>query len=414
MDNTLKPATNKYVAFVFLYAGWCISYIDRTAISIALASIGKDFHLNPSVMGVVLSTFFFGYALMQLPGGWLADKFGSKKVIIISLLVWSIFTVLTGLVWSLTSLLLIRFLFGIGEGAFPCASLKGVAEHFPRAERPKMTAGLLSSNYTGSAMAPMVVAPLLFYVGWRHMFGVIGIAGILFVLVYWYSVQPVKAGEPQEVRGEKAAPRREVDLKLLLQMPLMWQLALGWFGLSLVNKGLDTWMPTYLLTVRHLNLKALGILTPLPFVAAAISTAIGGWVMDRFFDGREKYLLTGSALLTAFFLYFMYTAETAIRVIGFQCLVYFFKSFVLAASMALPAKLLPGKIVGSASGMINLGGQSAGFVAPVVIGFLVSFFGGSYDAAFWFLIGAACLSALASLTIRKGRPVCLPVSLQDA
>ncbi|MDR7868211.1 MAG: MFS transporter [Sporomusaceae bacterium] len=395
----IKEPTGKYLVFILLYVGWCISYIDRAAINIALASIGKEFSLNPSVMGMVLSVFFVGYALMQLPGGWLADRFGSKRIIVISLLVWSAFTAVTGLAWSLTALIVIRLLFGLGEGAFPCASLKGVAEHFPRSERPKMTAGLLSSNYVGSAIAPMIVAPLLIYLGWRHMFGVIGIAGVAFVLVYWFAVRPAQAEEVQEKPGQT----EKVGLRVLLKMPLMWQLVLAWFGLSLVNKGLDSWMPTYLLTVRHLDLKAIGLLTPLPFIAAGTSTAIGGWVMDRFFDGREKYMLMFSALLTAFFLYFMYTAETVYMVIGFQCLVYFFKSFVLAAAMSLPTKLLPGKVVGSASGMINVGGQSAGFISPVIIGFMISIFDGSYDAAFWFLIGAACLSAFASMTMKSGK-----------
>ncbi len=97
----------------------------------------------------------------------------------------------------------------------------------------------------------------------------------------------------------------------------------------------------------------------------------------------------------------MYTAETVMMVIAFQSLVYFFKSFVFAAALSLPMKLLPGTISGSASGLINVGGQSAGFVAPMIIGFMVSAFNGSYDAVFWFLIGAACLSALSSLTIKN-------------
>jgi MFS family permease len=397
----IEKRTGKYMAFVLLYLGWCVSYIDRAAISIALASIGKEFSLNPSAMGVVLSTFFIGYAVMQLPGGWLADKFGSKRVILIAILLWSVFTAITGLAWSLASLIVIRFLFGLGEGAFPPASLKGVAEHFSKIERPKMTTALLSSNYIGSAIAPMVIAPLLLYLGWRHMFFAIGIAGVLYVLIYWYMVQPAKGPEHQGEGKEKAGQGPKVDMKLLLKMPLMWQLVITWFGLSLVNKGLDSWMPTYLLTIRHLDLKSIGILMPLPFIAAGISTAFGGWVMVRFFDGKEKYLLVFSAALTAFFLYFMYTAETVIMVIVFQSLVYFFKSFVLATTMALPMKMLPGNIVGSAAGMINLGGQSAGFVSPVIIGLMISAFGGSYNAAFWFLIGAACLSVVTSMTIQR-------------
>lgn len=400
--NKQTGTTGKYLAFTLLYIGWCISYIDRAAINISLAAIAKEFSLNPAAMGMVLSTFFIGYAVMQLPGGWLADKFGSKKVIVVALLFWSAFTVFTGLAWSLSSLIFIRFLFGLGEGAFPCASLKGVAEYFPKSERPKMTGAILSSNYIGSAIAPLIIAPLLLYFGWRNMFFVIGVVGIVFVVAYWFFMGPAKAfGE----EAANAGQTQKVDMKVLLKIPLMWQLVIAWFGLSLVNKGLDSWMPTYLLTVRHLDLKSIGILTPLPFIAAGVSTAIGGWVMDRFFDGIEKYLLVVSAALTAFFLYFMYTAESVIMVIAFQSLVYFFKSFVLAAALALPMKMLPGSVVGSASGMINLGGQSAGFISPVIIGFMISAFNGSYDAAFWFLIGAACLSAVASMTIGKGKQI---------
>ncbi|WP_371379490.1 MFS transporter [Sporomusa aerivorans] len=394
-----KTATGKYLAFTLLYLGWCISYIDRAAMNIALASIGKEFSLNPASMGVVLSTFFIGYAIMQLPGGWMADKFGSKKIVIGSLLLWSVFTAFTGLAWSLGALIVIRLLFGLGEGAFPCASFKGIAEYFPKSERPKMIGALLSSNYIGSAIAPLVIAPLLMYLGWRQMFFTIGIAGIVFIAVYWFLIKPAKVQEEEE---QKAAGAPPISAKELLKIPLMWQLVIAWFALSLINKGLDSWMPTYLLTVRHLDLKSIGLLTPLPFVAAGLATAMGGWVMDKLFDGREKYLLVTAAALTAFFLYFMYTAETAIMVIAFQSLVYFFKSFVLAGVMAMPMKMLPGTVVGSATGMINVGGQSAGFVSPIIIGFMISAFNGSYDAVFWFLISCACLSAISSLTIKKG------------
>ncbi|MDR3560830.1 MAG: MFS transporter [Negativicutes bacterium] len=405
MEAASNKGTGKGTVFTLLYIGWCVSYIDRAAINISLASIGKEFSLSPSVMGVVLSSFFIGYALMQLPGGWLADKFGSKKVVISAIFFWSLFTGITGLAWSLSALLVIRFLFGLGEGAFPCASYKGLAEHFPRLERPKMTSALLSSNYVGSAIAPLVVAPLLMAFGWRNLFYIIGIAGVAFILIYWLVVRPAKA---QVEITEQAQQVEKVDMKRLLKMPIMWQLCIAWFGLSLVNKGLDSWMPTYLLNVRGLDLKAIGLLTPLPFVAAGISTAIGGWIMVRFFDRKEKYLLVGSAALTAIFLYFMYTAQTAIMVIAFQSLVYFFKSFVFATTMALPMKMFPGSIVGSASGIISLGGQSAGFVSPVIIGLMISAFDGSYDAAFWFLIGAACLSMVTSMTIKSNKKHELP------
>lgn len=393
MDAAVTKGKYKYLVLVLLYLGWCVSYIDRAAITFAATQIASEFQLKPAELGVLLSSFFLGYSLLQLPGGWLADRFGSRPVIVISILLWSVFTGVTGMAWSITSLVVIRFVFGMGEGAFPAASVKGVAEHFTREERPKMSSLLMSSNYVGSMLAPLLIAPLILHFGWRAVFHTIGIAGLVFALVYWFCVRPVRHGAAGSKAINKAA------FKALLQMPLMWQIVAVWFGLSIINKGLDSWMPTYLMTVRGLNLKAVGLLLPLPYIMAGLSTAIGGWVMVRFFDGREKILLIASSLLTAVFVYCMYTAATVEGVIAWQCLAYFFKSFVLATCIALPTKMLQAQLVGSGVGMVNLGGQLAGFISPLVIGFLVSAFA-NYDYAFGFLIAAALFSVLVSLFIR--------------
>jgi sugar phosphate permease len=389
----------QYLVLALLYLGWCVSYIDRAAISFAATYIASEFHLKPSDLGILLSSFFLGYAMLQLPGGWLADRFGSRPVIVISILLWSVFTGVTGMAWSISSLVIIRFVFGLGEGAFPAASVKGVAETFSKQDRPKMSSLLMSSNYVGSMLAPLIIAPMIIAFGWRNVFHYIGIAGLLFALVYWFVVKPLKdiKGDATAVAEKKAINKQA--FRALLKMPLMWQIVAVWFGLSIVNKGLDSWMPTYLMTQRGLNLKSVGLLLPLPYVLAGISTAIGGWVMTRFFDGRERYLLIGSSILTAIFVYCMYTAGSVTALITFQCIAYFFKSFVLATCIALPTKMLPANLIGSSIGMVNLGGQSAGFISPLVIGFLVSAFS-NYDYAFSFLIAAACFSVLVSLFIR--------------
>jgi MFS family permease len=383
------------VGFVLLYLAFCISYIDRAAISIALAQIGKDFDLQASDLGIVISAFFLGYAVMQVPGGWLADRIGSKSVVIATIAMWSLFTVTTGLAWSLLSLIAIRFIFGIAEGGFPPASVKAIAELFSRDASPKMSALLMSSNYAGSMVAPLVMAPLIIWLGWRHAFTAIGVAGLVFAVVYFVSIPRAGSDAPAAQAGSRvsAAQARE-----LLKNPLLWQLLMVWFGLSCVNKGLDSWMPTYLLQQRGLDLKAVGLLTPIPFVLATISTAIGGWVMTRFFAEKEKYLLIGSSTLSGICLYAMYKSETITALIVFQSLLYFFKSFVLATVIALPTKLLRTHQIGTGIGMINLGGQSAGFVAPVVMGFIVSGTG-SFDAAFGFLIVMTAIAVVVAATI---------------
>ena len=392
------------IGFALLYLAFLISYVDRAAISLALGQIGKDFNLGAADLGIVISAFFLGYAAMQVPGGWLADRFGSKLVVVAAIAMWSVFTVMTSLAWSLASLIVIRLIFGLTEGAFPAASIKAVTEMFDKPSHPKLSALLTSSNYAGSMLAPLIMAPLIIAFGWRQAFQVIGFAGVAFALVYFVlvphirpgsGVPPASATPPAQV---KTAGRRE-----LLKNPFMWQLLTVWFGLSCVNKGLDSWMPVYLLQQRGLDLKAVGLLTPIPFLLATIATASGGWVMTTFFADREKYLLIGSATLTGVFVYAMYTSQTIAALIFFQSLAYFFKSFVLATVVALPTKVLPADQIGTGFGMVNFGGQSAGFVAPSIMGFLVSGTG-SFDAAFDFLLVMTALAVAVATTIKTREP----------
>src|SRR5690349_1360847 len=237
------PSKQKGAAagFVLLYLAFCISYIDRAAISIALTQIGKEFNLQASELGIVISAFFLGYAIMQVPGGWLADRFGSKSVIIVTIAMWSVFTVLTGLAASLASLLAIRFIFGIAEGGFPPASIKAIAELFSKEARPKISSLLFSSNYAGSMVAPLVMAPLIIWLGWRHAFAAIGVSGIAFAIVYWLSVPRTGASRDMQMAADGKRPSG-AEIRELLKNPLLWQLLIVWFGLSCVNKGLDSWM----------------------------------------------------------------------------------------------------------------------------------------------------------------------------
>jgi MFS family permease len=387
------------VGFVLLYLAYMISYVDRAAISLALAQIGKDFNLQASDLGIVISAFFLGYAAMQIPGGWLADRFGSKFVVVIAIAAWSVFTVMTSFAWSLASLVVIRLIFGLTEGAFPSASVKAVTEMFDKPSRPKLSALLVSSNYAGSMLAPLIMAPLLIAFGWRHAFEVIGFAGVAFALVYFVLVPHIRSFAGNEPTTPQTAVK-QASKRELLKNPFLWQLLTVWFGLSCVNKGLDSWMPIYLLQQRGLDLKAVGILTPIPFLLATIATAIGGWVMTRFFPEREKFLLIVSAALTGIFLFAMYESRTIGALIFFQSLVYFFKSFVLATVVALPNKILPGDQIGTGLGMINFGGQCAGFVAPMVMGFLVTGTG-SFDAAFDFLLAMTILAVVVATMIRS-------------
>ena len=396
---------NRYVVFFFLYVGFCISYIDRSAIGLALPSISKDFTLAPTQMGVVISAFFIGYSIMQLPGGWMADKFGSKSVILIALTLWSIFTFTTGHASSLAGLLFLRFVFGLCEGPYAGACYRGIAEYFPRELRPAFATGVLSSNYIGSAIAPIIIVPLILWFGWRGMFQALGCIGLVYVFFYAFFVKQVKPAE-EEKAGAKKGSKKEYFLKLL-HFSIIWKLVVCAFCISCINKGLDAWMPTYLIAERGINLKAVGYVTPIPFMASFLSTAVCGWIMNKYFDRVEQYMIGICAVMTAVFLYLMYNAETLFWVVVFQCGVYFFKACILGSAVAIVLKIVTGNIAGSATMIVNMGGQVAGFISPVVMGYLVSLFNGSFNAVFYYLIGAASVCALSAFLIPKRKEAML-------
>ena len=396
---------NRYVVFFFLYVGFCISYIDRSAIGLALPSISKDFALAPTQMGVVISAFFIGYSIMQLPGGWMADKFGSKSVILIALTLWSIFTFTTGHASSLAGLLFLRFVFGLCEGPYAGACYRGIAEYFPRELRPAFATGVLSSNYIGSAIAPIIIVPLILWFGWRGMFQALGCIGLVYVFFYAFFVKQVKPAE-EEKAGAKKGSKKEYFLKLL-HFSIIWKLVVCAFCISCINKGLDAWMPTYLIAERGINLKAVGYVTPIPFMASFLSTAVCGWIMNKYFDRVEQYMIGICAVMTAVFLYLMYNAETLFWVVVFQCGVYFFKACILGSAVAIVLKIVTGNIAGSATMIVNMGGQVAGFISPVVMGYLVSVFNGSFNAVFYYLIAAAALCAVSALLIPKRKEAML-------
>ncbi|MFM1650764.1 MFS transporter [Brevibacillus sp. B_LB10_24] len=395
MSRIAALAGNNYFILFLLFFGWILAYLDRMVISVALTSIGSDLHLEASSLGIVLSSFFAGYALMQIPGGWLADKYGSKRIMIVALIMWSLFTAMTGLAWSLMSLLAIRFLFGIGESGFPAASSKAIAEYFPKAGRAKAQSAMLSSNAFGAALAPLFAAPMMIWLGWRKMFVMIALVGFILAVVYAIFLRkPVQRGDDSAKPSEQS-----MSLKDLLQTPTMWKLVVAWFGLDVVLWGFASWLPSYLLKVRNLDLLQAGYVASLPFFAGGIAMLLGGWLVDRYFAGREKYFAIVVQIAGVIFLYLMFTTKGLESAILYQILSAFFLYAGFAGIWSLPVKILPTEVMGSASGMINFGGQVAGFVSPMVMGFLITAFNGSYDAAFWFLILSAVISIIACMTL---------------
>jgi len=401
MNSVTKKSRNLILALLFL--GWSLGNLDRYIMNYAVVSITGDLSLDASSTGIILSAFFLGYAIMQIPGGWLADKFGAKRVLLMAVIMWSIFTGLTAVAWSLTAMIVIRFLFGIGEGGFQPASSKIIATIFPKEERGRAMSIMLTSGGIVSLIVPLLAAYLLGTIGWRMMFIIIGAIGAIIALLYWKYIKLPQEQAVQVEREENVSPK--VNLKELFKTPLMWNLIIAYFCIYAVNWGLVSWIPTYLQKNRGLDLMSIGWVQTIPAITTIIGVYGSGFIIDKLPRGMDKILGSISCAVISILLYLMFTAKSVSLFISYQTVVSIFIAFVITLLPAIVLKKLPSSITGSAMGVANTGGQLAGFVTPMAIGFMVDAFNGSFDAAFWMLIGfaAICIISLLTLNDQKGK-----------
>ncbi len=385
-----------------LFLGWALGNLDRYIMNYAVLHITEDLSLSASSTGLLLSSFFAGYALMQLPGGWLADRFGARKVLITAVIMWSIFTGLTGAAWSMASMIIIRFLFGIGEGGFQPASSKIISQAFPKENRASAMSIMLSSGGIVALIIPILSVTLLTTIGWRTTFVIIGFIGAIIAVLYWYFIKLPNNDENINTQNSIGAPKG--SFKMLFKTPLMLNLFIAYFTLYAVNWGLATWLPTYLVNVRGLDLVSLGWLQTIPGVAQLLGMYLSGYLIDKLAKGREKVAGAFACVCISILLYFMFTASNVTTFIIYQTIIMLVISFVVILLPAVVLKNLPSSVAGSGMGLVNTGGQLAGFITPLAIGFIVDAFNGSFNAAFWMLIAFAfiCAVALVTMNYEKG------------
>lgn len=395
----MNLTSNRFRFAAVLFVCWFASYLERFLINMALPFIGREFEVNEAGLGLLLSAFFAGYALIQLPGGWLADKFGARKMILFSIACFSLFSVGSGLAWSLTSLFVIRFLFGVFEGSFPTASFKAVSESFPRASRGRIQSILLATNPLSLTIAPLAAAPLIAAFGWRGMFIWASLVGVVALLLYAFGGKPITdAGQPAS-----EAPQGG-DIKAMLREASIWKISLVNFGVNVLIWGFLSWLPTYMMKVLKLDLMHVGFISTLPGIAGIVGMLAGGWLSDKIFEGREKYLLATTIAIAAASLFVMLNVPTLPVVIACQIIVAFSVKVAFSAIWALPLKVIDPRNMGAASGIVNLGSQLAGIASPAIMGYLIVLGHGSYQGAFAFLLGCSVISAGIALTVGTSRP----------
>jgi ACS family hexuronate transporter-like MFS transporter len=392
-----------------LFVGGGISYLDRAALSIAAPLISKDLSLDPAQLGIVFSSFFFGYALFCFVGGWASDRIGAKNVFTLSMTVWSVFCGLTAATFSVGSLLVVRVIFGMGEGPFSATANKFVSNWFPRREQASAVGMANAGQPLGAALAGPLVGFIAVSYSWRVAFVAVASVGLIWVVAWMLLVTDRPEQHPKLTAAERAdilqpvhneaPPPAVATLGELLRRPAILSTAFAFFGYAYILYFFLSWFPSYLTMVHHLSIQRMGVVNVIPWLVGFIGLASGGFVCDRIYraTGRplfaRKVVLVGSLLIAAVCVALAGIVVDVYGVVALMAVSVFFMYLTASTYWAIILDTVEPGRVGGVSGFVHMIANCAGIVAPAVTGYLVEWTG-SFTSAFVVTGGIAVVGAL--------------------
>jgi len=399
----------RWFIIALLFVGGAISYLDRAALSIAAPLIAKDFQLDPGQLGIVFSSFFVGYALFCFVGGLASDRIGPKNVFTIAMTVWSLFCGLTAVTVGLGSLLVVRVVFGMGEGPFSATANKLVSNWFPRREQASAVGMANAGQPIGAALAGPIVGLLAVSAGWRVSFVVIAAIGIVWTLGWvWLATDRPRqhrwlaAYDRADLARADAAKPAEAALPLgaYLRRPAILATAFAFFGYAYILYFFLSWFPTYLTMAQHLSIQKMGVVNAIPWMVGFLGLASGGFVCDAIFRKTgnalfsRKLVLVGSLIVAAISVALAGLVSGVVPAVALMAVAVFFMYLTASTYWAIILDTVEEARIGGVSGFVHLIANLAGIVAPAVTGYLVQWTG-TFTSAFALTGGIAVLGAVA-------------------
>jgi ACS family D-galactonate transporter-like MFS transporter len=412
---TTTASNVRFGILALISVGTFINYLDRAVLGVAAPTLTKELGLSAAVMGVVFSAFSWTYAAAQIPGGVLLDRFGTRGIYFLSVSLWSAFTLLQGFVSGVISLMSCRLGLGIAEA--PCfpANSRVLSAWFPQHERARANSVYAVAQYFGLAF----MSPLLFWIvtqfGWRSLFILAGVAGLLFSMMWIKTyVEPHESRRVNRLeldyirtggglgQQEKAIRFSWRNMGQLIRKRQILGASIGQFAGNSTLVFFLTWFPSYLATERHMEWLKVGIFAVMPYMAACVGVLLGGWLSDRLLKrtgnanvGRKLPIIAG--LLLASTIVGANYVDSNIAVVAIMSVAFFGQGLV-NLGWTLITDVAPKQLVGLTGGLFNLCANLAGIVTPIVVGVIVDRTG-SFVGALAFISALALLGVVAYVFI---------------
>jgi ACS family D-galactonate transporter-like MFS transporter len=365
-----KDSLRSWLVIVLLGIALTISQMDRMLLSIAAPTMMSEQHISGTALGILLSSFAWTYTFLQLPSGWLVDRFGAKLILGLAFVFWSLACAMTGLASTFAVLIACRLTLGAAEAPFYPAAHSTMAHAFSDRRRGLATAIYTKGASLGPALGAIVGSWLLLKYGWSHMFIVVGLVSLVF-MIPWMLVVP-HGMEGTTSKSEKVS---WATMKELLDKRAVWGVSLGYFGFLYLYHIYIKWLPTYLAKSRGLSTAQIAWMASVPFlislIAGPLSGFIADWLIGRGYSQtvvRKSAigigLLLGSAVILAVFVHDAQTAAIlfVVALAG--------QSISATSMLSLPSAIAPKGHAGFIGAFQQMLGSMGAIVAPIVTGIL--------------------------------------------
>jgi MFS family permease len=405
-------------ALMFLLSA--INYMDRSALSVSAAPMSHEFGLGPVQLGYLFSSFLWLYVICLVPMGMIVDRLGTRAVNGLGIAVWSVATLLTGLVGSFAALLGTRIAMGVGEATTYPAAGRVVREWVPVRERAQFTTVFNSGAYFGPAIGGLLLTSLVAASGWRSAFFLCAAVGFIWLAAWliWFR-QPEQASwlNAEEraliLRERDAQPSSQAQPTLGIARLLASPSLLGMMltqGCAVYTQYLFlTWLPTYLQSARGISMANSGVLTAMPYFGAVLLTVLFGWLSDKVLtreavrSGARRRAVALAMLVSSVLLLTPFV-DNVYAILFLIMIALSGAATTVGLNIALLSDLLRSTAdAGRATGLLILGGNIFGILAPIVTGYVIQETG-SYSFAF-VIAGALLICGSLSALLLTRRPI---------